>query len=384
MTKVKRIMKFLDICSGIGGFRNGLEKAGHKCVGYIEIDKYARKSYEEMYDTKGEWTAFDIRDVRPEEIPKSDIWCFGFPCQDISVAGKQKGLAGDRSGIFYDILKLLKSKRAEDRPKWLLIENVKNLFSIDKGEGFTEVLSEISEAGYDAEWHLINSKDHGVPQNRERVFIIGHLRGDSGRQILPLSGTSEQTGSKGQAEQKTNTLVNAYRQNKRIYGVDGIGRCLTSAEGGGIGNGVRTGLYAVPKIEKILGSTQHFSVMDYVGISPTLAACDYKDPQKIAIPCLTPDRPNKRQNGRRFKEPNDPMFTLTVQDRHGVLIYDDDEYYIRRLTPKECFRLQGFTDELFEKAKEVNSNSQLYKQAGNAVTVNVAYVLGLCLKETEQ
>ena len=586
-------MKFLDICAGIGGFRSGLEKAGHECIGYVEIDKYARKSYEEMYDTKGEWTAFDVRNVRPEEIPKSDIWCFGFPCQDISVAGKQKGLAGERSGIFYDILKLLKSKRTEDKPKWLLIENVKNLLSIDKGEGFTEVLFEISEAGYDAEWHLINSKDYGVPQNRERVFIIGYLRGESGREILPITGTSGQASGKRQTKQQTcqrkseskrqekygerfkHMIGNRKYQNSHVYGTTGVSRaCDTSnqiyyaipkqiisgdqahrvydsngtsvtikAEGGGVG--AKTGLYAVPKIKTVAtGTNQRKNVQAYNGISRTLTATDYKepqtiaipkvksinqplhngnyvqaidglsrsvlardykDPQRVAIPCLTPDRINKRQNGRRFKEPNDPMFTLTAQDRHGVLIgkkfsdkrnncihswdfglkgecsndekklmqlildhrrhkefgekdgnplsleqiktfahfdnlerllehltemgylkkkddkydisfgqlsfevndivdvekpistltstdcnrhgvlvYKNDEYNIRRLTPKECFRLQGFTDEQFEKAEAVNSNTQLYKQAGNAVTVNVTYMIGVVLKEKEE
>lgn len=118
---------------------------------------------------------------------------------------------------------------------------------------------------------------------------------------------------------------------------------------------------------------QNSHVYGTTGVS---RACDTSNQIYYAIPCLTPDRESKRQNGRRFKEPNDPMFTLTAQDRHGVLIYKGEEYYIRRLTPKECFRLQGFTDEQFEKAQAVNSNSQLYKQAGNAVTVNVACLLG--------
>ena len=128
-------MNFIDICAGIGGFRSGLERAGHKCIGWVEIDKYARKSYEEMYDTTGEWTAEDITKIEPEEILESDIWCFGFPCQDISVAGKQRGLSGERSGIFYNIIGLLKSKDTKDKPEWLLVENVKNLLSIKGGGG---------------------------------------------------------------------------------------------------------------------------------------------------------------------------------------------------------------------------------------------------------
>ena len=129
-------MKFIDICAGIGGFRLGFERAGHECIGYVEFDKFARASYEAMYDTTGEWTAWDVTKLTPEEIPYADCWTFGFPCQDISVAGKMKGIKnGTRSGIFYDIIKLLKGKSPKDRPKWLVIENVKNLLSIDAGGG---------------------------------------------------------------------------------------------------------------------------------------------------------------------------------------------------------------------------------------------------------
>ena len=103
-------MTFLDLCSGIGGFRLGLETAGHKCIGYCEYDKFARASYEAMYDTEGEWKAHDVTKLKPEDVPYADIWCFGFPCQDISVAGKQRGLVGKRSGIYYNIIDLLKGK----------------------------------------------------------------------------------------------------------------------------------------------------------------------------------------------------------------------------------------------------------------------------------
>lgn len=126
-------MTFIDICAGIGGIRNGLEKAGHECIGYVEIDKFARNSYQAMYDTEDEWTATDITTVDPNDIPKADLWCFGFPCQDISLSGSQKGLEGERSGLFYSIINQIKSKNTEDRPKWLLIENVKNLLSLHEG-----------------------------------------------------------------------------------------------------------------------------------------------------------------------------------------------------------------------------------------------------------
>lgn len=136
-------MNFVDFFAGIGGIRLGLEQAGHKCVGFCEFDKYARTAYKAMYDTEGEWESRDVRTVRTYDIPDADLWCFGFPCQDISVAGKQKGLQeGERSGLFYEIMRLLAGRRQEDRPRWLLVENVKNLLSIGNGFDFARLLLE--------------------------------------------------------------------------------------------------------------------------------------------------------------------------------------------------------------------------------------------------
>lgn len=137
-------MQFVDFFAGIGGIRLGLEQAGHKCVGFCEFDKYARTAYKAMYDTEGEWENHDVRTVKPYDVPAADLWCFGFPCQDISVAGKQKGLQeGERSGLFYEIMRLLAGRRQEDRPRWLLVENVKNLLSIGNGFDFARLLVEV-------------------------------------------------------------------------------------------------------------------------------------------------------------------------------------------------------------------------------------------------
>lgn len=137
-------MNFVDFFAGIGGIRLGLEQAGHKCVGFCEFDKYARTAYKAMYDTEGEWENHDVRTVKPYDVPNADLWCFGFPCQDISVAGKQKGLQeGERSGLFYEIMRLLAGRRKEDRPRWLLVENVKNLLSIGNGFDFARLLCEV-------------------------------------------------------------------------------------------------------------------------------------------------------------------------------------------------------------------------------------------------
>lgn len=128
-------MKFIDFFSGIGGFHSGLEKAGMECVGWCEFDKFAQASYRAMYDTTNLWFGNDVTKVRGWELPKADLWTFGFPCQDVSIAGKQKGIKeGTRSGLFYEIMRLLDECK-ENKPKWLVCENVKNLLSIDGGAG---------------------------------------------------------------------------------------------------------------------------------------------------------------------------------------------------------------------------------------------------------
>ena len=410
-------MKFIDFFAGIGGFRRGMELAGHECVGFCEFDKFATASYISMHlltdeqrkaledipikkrqkeilkeeYRNGEWYANDIRRVYAGDIPKADCWCFGFPCQDISVAGKQAGFQGNRSSLFFRVMYLVGQLKEEDKPTYLFIENVKNLLSVNGGWDFARLLIEMEQWGYDAEWQVLNSKDFGVPQNRERCFIIGHLRGRSTSKILPIGGTD----GKNSVSLKQFGCINGRNsQRERVY--------------------------------------------DSGGLSPTISTVpDGKTEPKIAIPVLTPDRAEKRQNGRRFKDNGEPMFTLTGQDRHGVAIkvkeatkqgysecrvgvdavnlsvpgsktrrgrvgkeiantldtscnqgifvkvsdeliayavwYEKYQCYIaiRKLTPRECFRLQGWSDDYFEKAQFVNSDSQLYKQAGNGVTVTV-------------
>ncbi|HEL7529958.1 TPA: DNA (cytosine-5-)-methyltransferase, partial [Enterococcus faecalis] len=234
------------------------------------------------------------------------------------------------------------------RPRYLFLENVKGLLNHEGGATFETILRALDELGYDVEWQVLNSKDY-VPQNRERVFIIGHLRGERTRKVFPF---------------KKNDRAFTKLQGQQIY----ANTLTTRIEAQG------TGTYVVER-------EQH--------------------EEKIAIPVLTltPDRLEKRQNGRRFKDDGEEMFTLTAQVKHGVAIiqksrgYNDGGIYkvaptvtsnswhennflkdsirIRKLTPRECWRLQGFPDWAFDKAKEVNSDSQLYKQAGNSVTVPV-------------
>lgn len=305
------IMTFIDLFAGIGGFRRGMEQAGHKCIGFCEWDKFAAASYTAMHlmtaeereyigtlpfkkrykeaikeeYRHGEWYADDIRRVFAGDIPRADCWCFGFPCQDISVAGKQTGLAGNRSGLFHTVIKLLEDTQEKDRPSVLFIENVKNLLSVNRGYDFLTVLTELDKIGYDAEWQVINSAGYAA-QNRERVFIIGHLRGRSTGKVFPIEGTDGenkilQIGMKKSKRGNPNTY--------RVYSIQGLNPALGATQGG------------------------------------------------IRMPCIL------------------------VKNR------------VRKTTPLEYFRLQGWEDEYFNRAAIVNSDSQLYKQAGNGVTVPVIY-----------
>ncbi len=423
-------MKFIDFFAGIGGFRRGMELARHECVGFCEFDKFATASYISMHllteeqrkiledipikkrqkeilkeeYRNGEWYANDIRRVYAGDIPKADCWCFGFPCQDISVAGKQAGFQGNRSSLFFRVMYLVGQLEEEDKPTYLFIENVKNLLSVNGGWDFARLLIEMDAGGYDAEWQVFNSKDFGVPQNRERCFIIGHLRNRSTAEIFPVEGTNRENSI---SLNLFGCLNGRNSQRDRVYSDGGLAPTISTKPG---------------------GNTE----------------------PKIAIPVLTPDRAEKRQNGRRFKDDGESMFTLTGQDRHGVAVevreatkqgytecrvgvdsvnfsmpnsttrrgrvgreiantldtscnqgifvqvseeltvyavwYEKYQCYIaiRKLTPKECFRLQGWSDDYFEKAQFVNSDSQLYKQAGNGVTVSVIKAIAEKLSISER
>lgn len=403
-------MKFIDLFAGIGGFRRGMEMAGHKCLGFCEFDKFAVASYTVMHlmtdeDREyiktlpfnkrlkealkeeyrhDEWYSSDIRRLRADDIPRADVWCFGFPCQDISVAGKQKGLEGNRSGLFHTVIRLLQDTEEENRPSVLFIENVKNLLSVNRGFDFLSVLIALDESGYDAEWQVINSADY-VPQNRERVFVIGHLRGRSTEQIFPVERADRENSVQIIAHRE------GFRRNMQVFSPDGITEALDTGQGGGRGH--YTALPIFCDMSKSAG-IQTYDNAFCLQARYNKGACNRKgEVSGVCVPVLTPDR-EKRQNGRRFKDNGEPMFTLTGQDRHGVMISmpDGTTIYaiwhgtygwvaIRKLTPKECFRLQGWSDEYFDRAALVNSDNQLYKQAGNGVTVQVIYEIAKRMRE---
>lgn len=359
-------MKFIDLFAGIGGFRMGMERAGHECVGYVEIDKFARKSYEAIYNTEGEWTKHDITKVTDEEWHQFrggvDVLCGGFPCQAFSIAGKRRGFADKTRGTpFFEVARAAK----EIQPSYLFLENVKGLLNHDKGRTFRTILSTLDECGYDVEWQLCNSKNFGVPQNRERVIIIGHLRGQRTREVFFDAGQSGQTTGSNVIKVIGDTSDTGHRS-QDVLDPTGLSTTLMSRDYKGPKQVAVNQVGNVSDSDSFGGNPQTGRVYDPEGLSPTLNAMTGGGQPKIAIPVLTPDRIKKQQNGRRFKTNGEPEFTLTGQDRHGILT---NGLRIRKLTPLECWRLQGFPDWAFDKAQEVNSNSQLYKQAGNSVTV---------------
>ena len=369
-------MKFIDFFAGIGGFHSGLESAGYEMIGWVEWDRYARQSYEALYDTEGKYTANDIKSIKDgKELPSADLWAFGSPCTNISLAGNRVGLKGEQSSVFFEVIRLLNDRSWEEKPALLLMENVKNLLSSNKGFDFFRVLYEMDEAGYDVEWEVFNSS-WVIPQNRERVYIVAHKRGIAYTPVFPIYRESLE------AKRKYNMLRDVLEQevDEKFYlSKEKVEQLLANDKKSTFLN---TGKVAteVKQIGNISHSTsfggnpQTGRVYDEFGLSPTLNTMQGggREPKVLVEPCLTPDRVNKRQNGRRFKNNDEPSFTLTAADRHGILLSNGKTYVIRKLTPLECWRLQGFTDEQFYKAKQAGvSNTQLYKQAGNAVTVPV-------------
>lgn len=295
-------MKFLDLFAGIGGFRLGMEAAGHTCIGFVEWDKYARKSYEAIHDTAGEWTGTDITKITHKDIPAADCWTFGFPCQDISIGGKQNGFKGERSSLFFTVTKLLRGIKEEspgELPEYLFIENVKNFLSVNDGWDFFKAQVELDEIGYDLEWELLNSREFGLAQNRERLFIVGHLRSGRGSKVFPI---------------ERNPIFTPVPRSSGF---------------------------------KIINMTKQG--FDY--------ATD-QDAINIAFP---------GSNTRRGRVGRGYVQTLDTQCTQAV----NDGGRWRRITPNEAWKLQGFPQWAFDRAAAVNSDSQLYKQAGNSVSVPI-------------
>ena len=356
--------------SGIGGFDLALDRiGGYKRVWSCDNNRYANQIYIKHFGEENHHSG-DIEGVDPEDIPDFDLFCAGFPCQAFSVAGQRKGFEDTRGTLFFEICRITEAKR----PSLLLLENVKGLLNHDRGRTFTIILQSLDELGYWLEWQVLNSKYFGVPQNRERVFIIGHLREGNSRPIFPITKPSEITNVRNTEEQVALALQSPGHASGNYRGmnmiIDGFNKSIREAE---YSNSLKT------------------------NPSPTSSA---------VLAVLTPDRIKKRQHGRRIKELGDPSFTLTGQDIHGVYIQNIPHGFnegwkkefpnirahqgspynellvkdakIRHLTPIECERLQGFPDRWTEGV----SDTQRYRVLGNAVTVNVIEFLGELIKSS--
>jgi len=420
---------YIELFAGIGGFRQALDELGGRCVFASEIDKFAAQSYKAIYGDAGELHG-DITKIAADDIPDHDVLVGGFPCQAFSVAGQRRGFEDTRGTLFFEIARIASTKR----PKLLLLENVKGLLSHDGGNTFEVMCRTLNEIGYAIDFRVLNSKYFGVPQNRERIFIVAdrdavHEPWNIGKVIDVVTKSKRRVAEFVRSfdfdwpaenavtkrlrdvlepvvderyylsEEKTAKLVSqlgdhpveqgstglsflgltdekGMDNNRRVYSVEGLSPTLLTCSGGG----------KEPKIAE----PQEFS--DGSGISYCIDANYSKGTSPGDIgkgrrthviqseevrPVLTPDRVEKRQMGRRFKEDGEEAFTLNTQDKHGVAIGKYPRYRIRKLTPRECWRLQGFPDAAFDKAKVTGvSDSQLYKQAGNAVSVPVISALG--------
>lgn len=302
-------LTFVDLFAGVGMARMGMEQAGFACVYTCEIDKHKRREYEIIHGNIPEGR--DIRDVRAIDIPRADVWCFGAPCQDFSIAGLRKGLGGDRSSLIGEVFRLIEEK-GKDKPEWLVYENVKGMLSSNYGWDFLSILLAMDGLGYDVEWQVLNTKDFGIPQNRERVYTVGHLRKYGSKQILPITSTDGKD---------SNTKINVVGSTEPK--IVQIGRFKNDKRNN-------------PNI---------YRVYDDTGLSP----------------CL-----NTMQGGGR-----EPHVLVENDEKYG------EEYVIRKLTPKECMRLQGVPDEYTDKLIQAGiSDSQIYKAAGDGLSVPIAKEIG--------
>ena len=329
-------MKYFSMFSGIGGFELGIELSNidAECVGYSEVDKYAISIYQRHFpDHKG---FGDATKIRTEELPDFDLLVGGFPCQSFSVAGKRGGFKDTRGTLFFELARVLRDKR----PRYFLFENVKNLLSHDSGKTFQTILKVLADLGYDVQWSIYNSKNY-VPQNRERIYLKGYLRGQCGREILHQSREGEENNGKL-------IKLNKRAQAQTVYDPNGISCCL-SANGGG--DGGKTGLYKI-------------DVKDY----PWFKGVQVDE--KKFVPTT--------QNGDAFAVTTRPraMPFSKKQDNYVCDIDKNEErfdYRIRRLIPLECERLQGLPDHWTKYGAdgELISDTQRYKCCGNAVTTHV-------------
>ena len=419
MKKAERIIRYFDMFAGVGGFRTGLDLAGgFRCIGHCEIDKYADASYRAIHAPGKEEVYYpDARTIDPKELPDFDLLCGGFPCQAFSTAGRRKGFEDARGTLFFELARVVKEKR----PAYLFLENVPGFLSHDRGRTFGVILSTLYDMGYHVEWTVLNSKHFGVPQSRRRLFLIGYLDPRCAGKILPVFGT----------DAKALVQIVPGRHGTRVYDADGLACTLTAAQGGG---GAHTGLYFVdltkgdPKItanarclntkqdgsitnfkgqnsgvlcvngddssEKavLIGFNRKDGIVDTPAAARTLNASDFRginrnQTQNAVLYIKEATKKGYKEahegdsidlgfagsNTRRGRVFAGVAHTVDTANTHGIVMRGGR---VRRLMPRECFRLQGFSEDQIDKILAITSDAQAYKQAGNSVTVSVIEAIG--------
>jgi DNA (cytosine-5)-methyltransferase 1 len=363
-------MKYFSIFSGIGGFELGIKKSTNntwECIGYSEIDKYTIQIYQKHFKEHKNYG--DATRINTDELPDFDILVGGFPCQAFSIAGKRQGFNDTRGTLFFEISRVLRNKR----PRYFLLENVKGLLSHEFGETFHSILRILSELGYNIEWQILNSKNFGVPQNRERIFIFG-TRGGSRSKVFPIIESIEPLESstcldanywKGPDKHGQRTLIEITQeqsQGNRIYDPKGISTTITSQAGG---LGAKTGLYAIVPNGKKIDLTNRPE--GYCQLKETRTEKGKKTRREIRKK-EGRDSTLRGKDDKKYIPHNNNLANCLTTGKHNIekwIIQPDIK--IRRLTPKECERLQGFPDNWTFGI----SDTQRYKCLGNAVTVNV-------------
>jgi|TARA_R110000824_G_scaffold257896_1_gene446794 DNA (cytosine-5)-methyltransferase 1 len=353
------VLTILDLFSGIGGFRLALENAGHKVIWSNEILEKPRSIYEHNFKEKPD--PRDIRTINPDELPDADLLCGGFPCATFSIAGKRTGFCqtDTRGSLFFEICRILRAKRT----KYFILENVKGLLNHDNGRTFGVILASLDELGYDVQWELLNSKNFGVPQNRERIFIVGSLRGKRRPKIFPIGNASQEDDGKnrGEPEERQGFFSNISPTLDANYSKGGASRQYVNEAG-------------VAQWRR--GYFREYKSDGTPTLTANMGTGGHNVPFVRAV--ITPDRAEKRQNGRRFKDDGEPAFTLGAQDKHGVAISDGEKLDIRKLTPMECERLQGFPDNWTKYYADgtLVSDSERYERCGRTITVTVVQSIG--------
>jgi len=408
-----------EFFSGIGSQSAALKRLGinFKVVGIAEIDKYAIKSYEAIHGSTRNYG--DISKI--EKVDYADFWTYSFPCQDISVAGKQAGIekGKTRSGLLYEVERLLeKSKECEELPKWLMLENVKNLVGKQFKPQFDEWIKRLDELGYNTYWKVLNAKNYGIPQNRERVFAISIRKDidtgyefpigfDNGKRLKDILENEVDEKYYLSSEKVGDLTKKIVDKNQDIsYCIDANYWKGTTAEQF-IKKSRRQLVAVLENKQKVLipqatkqgyiecnvpgvadlsfpdSKTRRGRIQENGEICPTLTA-GTQDLCYIDLPCIgassgrNPENPSDRTPCNEIEQrlelnKNGTSNTITTVQKDNYVV--EPQFKIRKLIPLEVWRLMGFTDEQFHKAAEVNSNSQLYKQAGNSIVVDVLYYL---------